>query len=64
MNELLLAALGVLGGGLLIAVSVLVPGRLLSRPAEDALPVDDALAADGPLLATEAAYTHAEEAGA
>ena len=58
MSVLTLAALGILGGGLLVAVSVLVPGRMLSRPTDDALP------ADGPLDASDAADTNAEEAGA
>lgn len=58
MSLLTLAALGILGGGLLIVVSVLVPRRMLSRPTDDALPTD------GPLDASDAADIHAEEAGA
>lgn len=58
MNVLTLAVLGIVGGGLLVAVSVLVPGRLLSRPTDDSLPTD------GPLADRDAADTRAEEAGA
>lgn len=64
MSVLALAVLGLVGGGLLVAVSVLVPGRLLSRPADDALPADGALPPVGPLDASDAADTSAEEAGA
>ena len=65
MSVLILAALGLVGGGLLIAVSVLVPGRLLSRPEGDALPPEgDALPPEGPVGAADAGDTHAEEAGA
>lgn len=58
MSVLTLAALGILGGGLLIAVSALVPRRMLSRP------TDDALLTDGLLDGSDAADTRAEEAGA
>ena len=58
MSLLTLAALGIVGGALLIALSVLVPGGLLSRATEDALPPE------GPLADRDASDTHAEEAGA
>ncbi len=46
MSALTLGALGIFGGGLLIAVAVVLPGRVLSRPEPDPLPADDPAAGE------------------